>query len=139
MHKQSRASSWSAILGGHHQTASVCCADRCASQGLLRDTKLPSFRYLARSPGSNAAPLFTMHELPSGYNFVPLLQEPAGSLETNDPGQVIDWKKSTFQYRAVKSFVHADQRYGLVVAVDGQALCAQHYSNLRRRGRSSFV
>lgn len=95
---------------------------------------LPTFQYLARDPGSSVADQLRMHELPSGYNFVPLQQ--AGSAETDDPGLIRDWKKSTFQGRSVSYFVYKDKTYGLAIAVDGQALRAQHYVNLRRKGES---
>ncbi|KAK9855183.1 hypothetical protein WJX84_001288 [Apatococcus fuscideae] len=60
--------------------------DLCAGQGILRDMNLPKFQFLAGSPGGDNEPQFKMHELPSGYNFVPLQQEAAGSVETTDPG-----------------------------------------------------
>lgn len=68
---------------------------KCASQGILRDQDLPIFQYLARDSGEKVADRFSMHELPSGYNFVPLQQQ-AGSSETDDPGLIRDWKKSTY-------------------------------------------
>ncbi|KAK9833004.1 hypothetical protein WJX74_004038 [Apatococcus lobatus] len=108
--------------------------DLCAGQGILRDMNLPKFQFLAGSPGGDNEPQFKMHELPSGYNFVPLQQEAAGSVETTDPGLVRDWKKSTFQGRTISWFEHAAKKYGLVIAVDGQALRTQHYTNLRRKG-----
>ena len=111
-------------------------AELCAKNGVLRPQPLPSFHYMSKNLDNveDSKHLFTMHELPSGYNFIPLNQEPAEDPETNDLDAIVRWKKATFQGRSVDFFEHDGKKYGVAIAVDGQDLRSKHYTGLNRKG-----
>ncbi len=114
----------------------IVLAEECAKNGILRERPLPRFYYLARNQKTvaDSKHLFLMQELNSGYDFIPIQQQPADCPETADPDQIQHWKTGTFQGRSVSFFEHEGKRYGVAIAVDGQALRFKHYTGLNRKG-----